>query len=158
MAVYFVRVAENGPVKIGSALNVKRRLGVLQVGNHETLTLLRQIPGGVAEERWLQNYFRPSRICREWFDFEERMLTIEVPPLGERKGRGQVVALRAHIRGAGIDSDQFGKQFNPPVSGSAVRKWIAGIRIPRLRQLAQIQHLTGGTVTTADFYYPAEAA
>lgn len=153
MAVYFIRCGKTGPVKIGSAINVKRRLGVLQSGNHEKLTILRQAPGDVPEERWLQRHFKARRIAREWFSFDEQMLTIEIPSLGdpEQRGTGLVMALRDHLRKAGVDSDQFGAQLNPPVCGSAVRKWIAGARLPRLRQLQQIERLTGGGVTIADF-------
>ena len=40
MKVYFIQAGENGPVKIGKAKNVERRLSNLQIGNHVQLKVI----------------------------------------------------------------------------------------------------------------------
>jgi hypothetical protein len=79
MPVYFLRAGEHGPVKIGVADDVAGRQRELQCGNHEILTLLRAVDGGRAHEAWLHRQF--VRVRGEWFQFDERMLTIEPPQM-----------------------------------------------------------------------------
>ena len=66
--VYFVQMGVGGPIKIGKALNVQRRIGVLQVGFPIPLTLLAVCDGGVAREREYHARFAAARLRGEWFD------------------------------------------------------------------------------------------
>ena len=43
MYVYFVKAGCTGPIKIGVAVNVKKRINTLQTGNHLKLTLVAKI-------------------------------------------------------------------------------------------------------------------
>jgi hypothetical protein len=52
----------------------------------------------------------------------------------------------------------FGRKFDPPASGHAVRKWARGERMPRLAVLRQFNEITEGGVTGADFMREQKAA
>jgi hypothetical protein len=52
----------------------------------------------------------------------------------------------------------FGKQFMPEVSGYAIRKWARGERSPRAGALRQIEKITDGQVTVAEFMAPEQKA
>jgi hypothetical protein len=66
-SIYFIRSGETDWVKIGRAVDVKKRIGFLQVGNPEDLTLLATIDGGAEEERALHFLLRGVRRRGEWF-------------------------------------------------------------------------------------------
>jgi excisionase family DNA binding protein len=68
--VYFVRAGCNGPVKIGTTANLKKRLELLQAGNHHNLKCLLTIDGAVAEERAMHCRFDSSHIRGEWFRYD----------------------------------------------------------------------------------------
>lgn len=83
MPVYFIQVGDEGPVKIGRATNVKRRLAELQVAHYESLRILREITGEHAVERWFHKKFNHLQLRGEWFQFSPEMLTICPPePVG----------------------------------------------------------------------------
>lgn len=65
--VYFIQAGEGGPIKIGTAIDVARRLLVLQTGNVEPLTLLCDFEGGPEEERRLHRLFAADHLRGEWF-------------------------------------------------------------------------------------------
>lgn len=72
MYVYFIQAGENGPVKIGVANSVERRLDQLQTGNHLKLTILKKIKclskiNAFYVESELHHEFRKYRIRGEWF-------------------------------------------------------------------------------------------
>lgn len=67
--VYIVRAGANGPVKIGFTLGLKRRLELLQLGNHQKLKCLLVIDGDVSVERELHERFQSSHIRGEWFRY-----------------------------------------------------------------------------------------
>jgi hypothetical protein len=77
MPVYFIQMGEGGPVKIGSTINVEKRLATLQNANPEQLRVIRLVPGELWHERWMQGYFASVLIAREWFKFHPDMLTVE---------------------------------------------------------------------------------
>ncbi len=78
-----IRQGERGPVKIGTAKDVARRLGTMQSGNHERLILLRMFEGGVAEERLLHKAFADHRITGEWFSWTQAMMgDVGLPEVG----------------------------------------------------------------------------
>lgn len=87
VGVYFVQV-ESGPIKIGSSLEVRRRVRTLQIGCHEELRLLAVLPDalgrvigadsfrrnaiasacGVSEQtvrNWVSGACSPRRRCRQ---------------------------------------------------------------------------------------------
>lgn len=72
--VYFIQ-AGDGPIKIGVATDTKRRLAMLQCGNHEPLTLLAATPGGANVEAALHYRFREHRQRGEWFAPHPDLLT-----------------------------------------------------------------------------------
>lgn len=65
--VYFVRSGDDGPFKVGFATDAKRRLGRLQTGSPERLTLLHTEPGGYAEERRWHERLSEWHLRGEWF-------------------------------------------------------------------------------------------
>jgi Meiotically up-regulated gene 113 len=74
MPVYMIRAGEHGPVKIGVADNVSRRLADMQVGNHEKLALIRVFEGGPAEETRLHERFADNHLRGEWHHFSRAMM------------------------------------------------------------------------------------
>ncbi len=73
MFVYFVQAGpKKGPVKIGYAANVEKRLIDLQVGCPFTLTLLFKLPAKSEKhaqkmESWFHNRWHRRHIRGEWF-------------------------------------------------------------------------------------------
>lgn len=65
--VYFVRVGEDGPIKIGSSVEPAARISSLQTGMPDKLFLLGVCPGGRAKERELHALFADFRRRGEWF-------------------------------------------------------------------------------------------
>lgn len=75
MFLYFIQVDNekqlNGPVKIGIAVDVKKRMAGIQVGNHKQLRLLKalEIPdetAGEVESRF-HLFFKHTALRGEWF-------------------------------------------------------------------------------------------
>lgn len=71
--VYFIRMGRKGPVKIGTAKNVQKRVETLQTGNPSKLSIIAVLPiegRGRAEliERWLHGKYKSERIRGEWFN------------------------------------------------------------------------------------------
>lgn len=64
--IYFIQ-AESGPIKIGLTTDTHKRVGKLQCGNHETLTLLARTPGRASDEKRLHTRFAEHHIRGEWF-------------------------------------------------------------------------------------------
>ena len=83
MTVYFVRVGENGHVKIGHASHPESRICALQSMSCEKLILIRQFEAegdGRALERYFHFLFIDYWIRGEWFRFTPEMLTVQPPP------------------------------------------------------------------------------
>lgn len=72
-SVYFAAAGDR--IKIGWSRHVATRIGQLQVGNPDPVTLLATMPGGVSKERELHRRFAHARLAGEWFtatpDLEE---------------------------------------------------------------------------------------
>jgi hypothetical protein len=66
-SVYFIQAGTDGPIKIGMTHELKKRLGAMQVANHEELTVLLFTPGGAAVEQWMHYKYRAHCIRGEWF-------------------------------------------------------------------------------------------
>lgn len=84
MAVYFIRAAYNGAVKIGYAEDVQGRLRELQCGNPDVLMIIRTVDGGRAHEAFAHRLFASDRIRGEWFAYSERMMTVEIGAIAPR--------------------------------------------------------------------------
>jgi hypothetical protein len=65
--IYFVQAGPGGPVKIGRAHDVTRRLQTLQTASAVRLILLGSIPGGARVESRLHQEWRRLRLQGEWF-------------------------------------------------------------------------------------------
>ena len=70
--VYFIRAGINGPIKIGKAVDIKKRIDQMQTGNHLDLILVGKIPFdsesmALSIERHLHYILRDKRIRGEWF-------------------------------------------------------------------------------------------
>lgn len=65
--VYFIQQGESGPVKIGYAHDPLKRMGQLQTGNPNDLTLRQVVPGNRRLETNLHHRFRDARVRAEWF-------------------------------------------------------------------------------------------
>jgi hypothetical protein len=71
-AVYFARCGDR--VKIGFSIDPQARLGILQSGNPEPLTLVGWMPGTQDSERNLHQQFSALHVRGEWFRAEPALL------------------------------------------------------------------------------------
>ena len=68
--IYFIKDS-SGLIKIGSAINVKKRLKTLQIGNPNKLSIIKIINNvNKSEEIKLHKKFKKYRIKGEWFSDE----------------------------------------------------------------------------------------
>lgn len=66
--LYFIQAGEEGPIKIGIAANVTKRLDMLQTGNPEKLRIVGLLECHDSLEKVLHGRFRDGHIRGEWFD------------------------------------------------------------------------------------------
>lgn len=91
--VYFMQGVNGGPVKIGTAADVKARLKQIQACSPDVLRVLHIIPGAGREiERKLHARFSPHRLHGEWFDTSVELMGYirdlkETAKLTERENR-----------------------------------------------------------------------
>lgn len=71
--IYFVQSIKGGPVKIGWANNVERRLQELQTGSPVPLQLLGTMRGKASAEFELHRQFNEERSHGEWFVLSPRL-------------------------------------------------------------------------------------
>ena len=99
MQVYFIQVDDDGPIKIGKANDVKKRLGGLQVAHHKELHVLHIVDtesesAAMALEKEYQQKFEPFKIRGEWFYPHLDILDfIDKAPLTWRK----IIALESEL-------------------------------------------------------------
>lgn len=124
MPVYIIRAGEHGPVKIGFADDVDLRLSKMQSDNHERLTVLRMLVGGMVEETSLHLRFAPLRLHGEWFAFSREMLTDL--GLDEIEAPARPSEVRAAVAAAHIAADTVA-----PLFGQRIK---AGRRAARMTQ------------------------
>ncbi len=73
--VYFIQSGGKlGPIKIGTATNVARRLRGLQTAHYETLRVLGSIAGNSVAEHELHRHFKEDHINGEWHRPSRRLL------------------------------------------------------------------------------------
>ena len=65
--VYFVQAGKSGPIKIGFATDLTKRIASLQTGCPDDLRLLAVVDGGREVERRMHNRVAGDRIRGEWF-------------------------------------------------------------------------------------------
>jgi len=65
--IYFIKNKKSTVVKIGISRNIKFRLAMLQVNNHEELILIGSIYGGLIAERGIHKKLSKYNIRGEWF-------------------------------------------------------------------------------------------
>ena len=66
--IYFIQVENNGPIKIGTAVDPEKRLNNLQIGNHKKLNLIAVIPGKSGLESKIHRDLKGFRRDGEWFN------------------------------------------------------------------------------------------
>lgn len=67
MSVYFIQLGDNGPIKIGSARDARKRVASIQCAHPERIRLLAITDGGHPEEGELHRRFAEYRLRGEWF-------------------------------------------------------------------------------------------
>jgi Meiotically up-regulated gene 113 len=65
--IYFVQAVDGGPIKIGIAVDVDRRLRQLQTGSPVRLRVTRTMTGGAEKEVALHQRFKSNQLWGEWF-------------------------------------------------------------------------------------------
>lgn len=98
MPVYMIRAGEKGPVKIGRAQDIRKRLTELQVFHWEKLRIMRAFTGGVAEEAMLHDLFYDLHLRGEWHHFSRAMLADVGLPEIDLKAIGSAPQLRRRSR------------------------------------------------------------
>lgn len=72
--VYFFRIGEDGPIKIGFTKRIRHRLAVVQVDNPSMVRLIAVMEGGRKEEFVLHKRFEEHRLYGEWFDPDNELV------------------------------------------------------------------------------------
>jgi hypothetical protein len=72
--VYFVRLGDGGPIKIGFAIDPPRRIRALQIANHRRLVLIGVMAANPRVERAIHQAFQTTGISGEWFRPSQRLL------------------------------------------------------------------------------------
>ncbi len=65
--IYFIQQGDDGPIKIGTAVDPVARLRLLQTGNPERLTLRGKVEAWPGGEGALHRHFKAARMSGEWF-------------------------------------------------------------------------------------------
>lgn len=76
MSVYFIQQGQDGPVKVGTAKDLGRRMAGLQGANPFPLRLIGVLPGGRMEERAIHEKLSAWRIHGEWFQAAPEVLSV----------------------------------------------------------------------------------
>ena len=82
--VYFIGIEPDGPVKIGTALNVQERLCTLQTAVPMPLAILATCEGGRSREREYHRLFAHARMRGEWFERVPDLLA-EISAIGTER-------------------------------------------------------------------------
>ena len=89
MPVYFIQAGEGGPIKIGHAANVRRRVAGLRTACPTEILARGYIAGDEQTERALHRQFNDDRVRGEWFRPSAALLAVvaEAAPIFTRKAR-----------------------------------------------------------------------
>lgn len=66
--IYFIQQGDDGPVKIGYATVIEKRLRALQSASPHQLKVIGSMQGSVIDERKLHIQFSKHRLQGEWFE------------------------------------------------------------------------------------------
>lgn len=69
--IYFIKSGDNGPVKIGYAVNITDRMEQLQTANPEKLEVILSLPGTFHKEKEIHEQFKHNRLRGEWFEYSD---------------------------------------------------------------------------------------
>jgi transcriptional regulator with XRE-family HTH domain len=156
--IYFIQRASGGPIKIGYAKNVAKRLKVLQTGVSEELVVLGICQGERSYESALHQVYREYRISGEWFEPAPKLVAfIKEHAVLSASGAFSVARpqlldpsreIRLAIRHAGISIKELVDKIGAPLR--TVENWANGRINPELvsfillfRELADLRvHLT----------------
>lgn len=72
--VYFLKIGENGPIKIGFTKHIRHRLTIIQVDNPLMVILIAVLEGGRKEEFALHKKFAKHRLYGEWFTPDNELI------------------------------------------------------------------------------------
>jgi hypothetical protein len=91
--VYFVQAENGGPIKIGKATDVERRVADLQRTNPFTLRVLAVAEGGSTLETQLHQRFASDRKHNEWFEPSRELMRLisDYASAGEAPQRNKIV-------------------------------------------------------------------
>lgn len=102
MYVYFIQEGERGPVKIGRAKDLLKRIETLQIGNSRELKLIAKLPCQSERqahemEQRIHRRLARFRVRGEWFRFRALRELREIKdqrriPKGGPANRGQTIA------------------------------------------------------------------
>jgi hypothetical protein len=89
MPVYFIQAGDGGPIKIGHATNVRRRVAALRTACPAEILALGYIDGDEKDEQALHRQFNGDRVRGEWFRSSSALLAVvaEATPIATRKAR-----------------------------------------------------------------------
>lgn len=77
-----MRAGESGHVKIGWTKDdrtLRSRKNTLQIGQPFKLSVIRTIDAPRWAEAWLHGFFSGVQASGEWFEYQETMMTLEIP-------------------------------------------------------------------------------
>ena len=83
--VYFIQQGEDGPIKIGFTVDLRKRLVALRTSTPHPLRLLLEVPGGEDVERDWHKRFAHVRLNGEWFRPDDELLQAIAYVKGERE-------------------------------------------------------------------------
>ena len=124
--IYFVQAGEEGPIKIGVAENVERRIAGLQVAHFVDLKLRLMLEGDDRHESYLHAKFEPYRMRGEWFKpvvqllafiespepfpkFSPLVMDMIVFKLGDRQDKF-LSSIEGYLNTAKVPAARFGMQ------------------------------------------------
>lgn len=163
--IYMVRAGSDGPLKIGRAADVRKRLSELQVSHHERLHLLGAMPGDAEEEAAIHARFAAHRLRGEWFRPAAEIIEFAAKhPLPPRPSKRRPdTALGRFLAEQKLTLEAFGALCGR--STATISRLSRGLHKPDWPTIEVIEKATGGKVqpndwadSSTDPEKPAEAA
>lgn len=133
--VYFIQQGDDGPVKIGVAVDPESRRRILQVGNPAELHIRHTVPGSFHLEYELHGRFGEWRVRGEWFGGGERSAVILTFAAGLHEHRDEVGSRASTLRRIRRDAEMMRERGDGP--NWTARQLSELYRLPR-EQVAEI--------------------
>lgn len=157
MPVYFVQNGTGGPIKIGFAGNVARRMTKLRADCPDPV-LLAVLDGGRDTEAELHSRFDGCRIRGEWFSpSAELMAFVTAQPRPEQRRRGPSLTktsghpLVIWMAQEGITRTEFAAKIG--IEQGSLSDLCRGRSWLSRKTARAIERATGGEVTASDFVH-----